>query len=464
MKKLLTTLALTCTAALAQAQVPATLQAKLQHTLDSMATRYNFKGLSAAVSYKSSGIWKSATGISYGTTPLSPDMLIGIGSNTKTFVSALMLQFVENGQVSLEDTIGHWIQGYNNIPGNVTIRQLLNHTSGIASYTNNSAYNTALVNDLTHMWTTTEVLQGFVLAPDFAPGTGWNYSNTNYIIAGVIEEQLSGKPIYQLIRDSILVPQGLNHTFMPPFETTTDEYAHFWSDQNGSPALDDAMDWNHPAQSPIPPQINSSVQGAGALVSTAEDNVKFWMALMKGQIIKKTTLQNDMLQWSGFGTTNSEYGLGIFLEKYFNKPVLSHGGTWIGQINDNLSDTTNDIYITVLSNQDSLDNEIVMRVVGALYKTALAYTPALSLNAIDKNEWIKCYPNPANDVLRLEFTSDMAQTLTVTDISGKERLTQQLKTGDRSTSLDVSLLAPGTYILTIHTANGASQTKFTVQH
>jgi D-alanyl-D-alanine carboxypeptidase len=464
MKKIITTLALASAAFTSQAQVPASLSARLQQVLDSVAAKYKFKGLSAAVSYKNTGIWTAATGISDATTPLAPNMLIGIGSNTKTFVSTLILKFVESGKVNLEDTIGTWIQGYNNIPGNVTLRQVLNHTSGIASYTDNPAYNNALVADLDHMWTNSEVLQGFVLAPNFAPGTKWSYSNTNYIIASVIAEQIGGKPVYQLIRDSILTPQNLQHTLMPPFETTTDTYAHFWSNQHGTPALDEAANWNDPNFNGLPAAINSSVGGAGAMVSTAEDNVNFWKALMTGQIISKATLNNQMLKWTGFGNTFSDYGLGVFYYRVLNRPAVSHGGTWVGQINENLSDTASNIYVTVLSNQDSLQNEFVDIAVTALYRTALNHNPTLSVADIVDNPSIRCYPNPASNQLKLELTDQQPETAVIMDITGKVWHTQAITPGTKSATIDLANLADGLYILTLKGENSLSQTRFTVVH
>ena len=107
--------------------------------------------------------------------------------------------------------------------------------------------------------------------------------------------------------------------------------------------------------------------------ATPEDNVKFWKALMKGSIIQKNSLRNELLKWSGFGSSISDCGLGIFKERVVGNIILGHGGTNTAQINENLSDTLNDVYITVLSNQDSLDNGYVALVVAVLYKVALDY-------------------------------------------------------------------------------------------
>lgn len=419
MKKLITLLALGIWGHTVQAQVPAALQAKFQDTLADMQAKYGFKGLSAAVYYKNSGIWKSAVGLSGSSTPLSPDMLIGIGSNTKTFISVLMIKMQEAGLLSLDDSIGKWISGYPNINGAISIRQILNHTSGINSYTNNAATWDSVDKDLTRIWTKDEILRKFVSAPSFAPGTNWEYSNTNFIIAGLIQEKISGKSIQQLIRDSILTPQGLGKTFFPPYETASIPYAHLWSDFDGDGLLDDIGAYDSPGA--LPKEINSFADAAGALVSTAEDNVKFWRALMNGAIIKKSSMSSDLFRWSGFGSSSNDYGAGIFKIRMLSKIVFSHGGTWIGQINENLSDTNNNINITVLSNQDSLQNDELALVVAALYKVALDYqkldVPELA-NVTGQN--LMLYPNPARSQLFVSGLAKGEKTVRLYDIMGRQ--------------------------------------------
>lgn len=447
-----------------QAQVPSALEAKLQDTLQDMAVRYNFKGLSAAVSYKDKGIWKSAVGISTGGTPLTPGMLIGIGSNTKTYVSTLLLQLQEQGLLSMDDTIGTWVSGYANIKGSITIRQVLNHTSGIASYTNNIAFWTVVNADLTKLWTKDEILAGYVTTESFAPGTSWEYSNTNYLIAGMIAEKLTGRSIQDLLRDSIIKPLGLKHTFFPPYETVTDTFAHFWSDIDGDRVLDDACNWNAPG-SVVPSEINSAADAAGALVSTPEDNVMFWKALMEGRLISKSTIANDLLKMTGFGSSASDYGLGIMKMRALGKTVFGHGGTWIGQLNENLSDTFNGIYITVLSNQDSLDNGFVNRVVNALYKVVMDYnTLGIASTGVSAPELI-LYPNPASSSVNIRMPSvGGMQTFEMYDLLGKKLLSHNMERSVNTYTADLSTIPEGMYLIRISSGEEVYTTRLQVKH
>jgi len=435
---------------IALAQVPPALQQKLQDTLNYMKTTDHYKGLSVSVGYKSLGIWKSAVGESAPGVNLSTDDLIGIGSNTKTFISAMMLKLVESGQVHLTDTIGTWMNGYPFVNGQITIRQVLNHTSGIASYTNNVDFWDSVNVDLNRLWTKPEIFTKFVTAPTFTAGSSWEYSNTNYLIAGYIEEQILGQPIHQILRDSIINPLSLTHTFFPPYETATFPYAQVYTDLGLGYTF-----WMFPYN------LNTTADAAGALVSNAEDNTKFWQALMKGQIIKKSTLKDSMLNWVTLSSTFG-YGLGIMKAKYFGNTVFSHGGTWIGQLNSNLADTTRDIYITVLSNQDSLDNSRTEEVVAALYKVVLDYVPTAVVD-IHSNSSLAVYPNPANDLVYIKHQSAI-HSISVSDMSGKLIYQEKILSPSKQVQLNVKNYKDGVYLLHCNDEKKGNGSTFIVQH
>lgn len=444
MRKSLLLVLLLVTSIVAKAQLPAALASRLQDTLVYFKNQYHVKGLSAAVSFKNYGEWTSAVGMSTDGETLNPDMLIGIGSNTKTFLSALILKLYENGQINLTDTVGTWISGYPNIKGSITIRQLLTHTSGIAEYLNNTLFD-SLNNNPNKFWTR-EQLFDLIETPNFAPGTSIAYSNSNYIIAGKIVEMVTGKQLHNLFRDSIFNVAGLEHTFYPPFEAVTDPYAGFWTDINGDGALDLACNWNATG-SVLPVNINTIARDAGGIVATSKDVVLFWKNLLKGNIISKSTLNSKMFEWSGFGNANNEYGLGVFLENYKGTRMFNHGGTWIGQINSNLSDSVNNIYIAVLSNQDSLSNDFTETVVKTMYDI-LYDAQGLSIDETSNNLAIKVYPNPASDYVHIEMPANVSVTnLALKSLDGKTVANfPDYKNGHLQ--YNIKDLSIGTYIIT----------------
>lgn len=439
LRKILSLLALpVCFSLNSNAQLPATMEQQLQDTLNYMQSHYAVVGVSAAVSVKGEGLWTGTAGLSEPGVPLEEDMLIGIGSNTKTFVSALVLKMEEHGLLQLDDTIGTWIQGYPNINGAITVKQVLNHTSGIFSYTESDGMWDSLINNPFKVWGKEEILQHFVEAPDFAPGTSWYYSNTNYIIAGIILESVTGRQVHELIRDSILTPLHMQHTFYPPQETPTYSFTGFWG--AGGRYI-------------LPLESYSLPASAGALVSNPEDVVHFWEGLFDGSIISKQTLNTKMLQMAVNSADNKYgYGLGIFKDNYYNNSGFSHGGTWLGQINSNFIDTVNGITICVLSNQDSLSNEYTEAVVAALYKIFLNTTGIATTTIPDIAPG--CFPNPAKDMLYMDNQEFKGRkTISISGMDGRIVLTQQFNTAEK-VQLNISNLKPGIYFVSVTDESG----------
>jgi uncharacterized protein (TIGR02145 family) len=135
-----------------------TFPEKLQRALDvSLESGYGV-GVSAAVILPDGETWVGTSGISHGTTPITPDMLFAIGSAQKMFVGAAILQLAEEGRISLDDSLHEWLPPLPYVDSTITIRQLLNHTSGLYNFVDNSAYWQAFFNDPTKIWTMEEVI------------------------------------------------------------------------------------------------------------------------------------------------------------------------------------------------------------------------------------------------------------------------------------------------------------------
>jgi len=117
------------------------------------------------------------------TDSLNTDHVFPVGSVSKTITSACIVSMVDEGLLSLNDTIGTWISGYPQIDGNITVYQLLNHTSGIYNFTAHPNYGSTINNTLGTTYTMTDMLDNFLDDPYFDAGEGWEYSNTNYLLA-----------------------------------------------------------------------------------------------------------------------------------------------------------------------------------------------------------------------------------------------------------------------------------------
>jgi len=430
-----------------RAQLPPSYAMRLQHVLDSVCSKYHIKGASAAIYVPGRGTWKGTYGISFAGNPITSDMAFPLNSNTKTYTAALMLRLQEQGVLQLSDTIGKWIQNKPNINGQVTIRQLLNHTSGIYNYTDNAALADSLEADLSRVWQPLEMLP-FVGPPVFAPGAGWEYSNTNYLLAGMIIAQVSAMPVEQAMRSKMLVPAGLANTWFYPQERPSAIIPHFWFD-TGAGLIDGT------AIGYTPESFYSSTSSAGALFGTAEDNVQFWHKMIAGQVLSASSLT----EWRRMVYLNSTtgYGLGIFRYNNINGHVVyRHGGTAPGAINENLADSVSGVCISLLTNQDSADNNTLFNgVVKALHRVTIDMPTAVA--EISKSVPYNIYPNPAQDILHIDHKEVTLQTCNyaISDVTGKVFL-NGLLTG-RQMSIPLAGLQNGLYYL--HLSDHQGKTK-----
>ncbi len=183
------------------------LASMLQDTMDTYVSQIsNIKGMSASVYIPGQGVWTGVARNSYDGQPITADMRFGIASNTKLFVSVMMLKLAENNIIDLDDPLSDWLTISNvNINSNATIRQLLNHSSGISDPFFAGPWFDTINANPNRVFTPNEVMN-WVGAPLFNPGTSWSYSNTNYVLAGMVAESASGYSLGTLIRDSILDP------------------------------------------------------------------------------------------------------------------------------------------------------------------------------------------------------------------------------------------------------------------
>lgn len=259
-----------------------------------------------------------------GSTPVSLDDHFRIGSNTKTLTGTVILQLVQEGRIALADDVSKYRPDVPN--GNrITIEQLLTMRSGLANYTTTLALNTALDEQPQRAWSPEElVAMGLAEPPTFAPGDGWNYSNTNTLLLGLIAEQIEGKPLAQIFQKRLFDPLGLGETSYPD---TTDAslpepFAHGYMystnvDTMESSALPSDQLAQAKAGTLLPSDttsLNPSWAGAaGAGISTIRDLAHWVQALGSGAVLGPT-LQKERLasvQPVPVPLPDPQYGWGI---------------------------------------------------------------------------------------------------------------------------------------------------------
>jgi D-alanyl-D-alanine carboxypeptidase len=322
--------------------VPLPFGSEVQQVLVDRLAESNGAGVSAAVIVAGYEPWVGAAGYSaIGSDELVPmrsDMLFQIGSAGKNFAAALMLQLVEEGRFTLDDPIGRWFSGYDQIDPEITVRELLNHTGGINDWEDNPQSFTGIVVDEGYEafdwadWWSMDDIMGLVGEPDFPRGESWHYSNTGYYLTRRIIETETGMPISQALRTRLLDPLDLDAMWVECDQPAPDDldFAPIFWDINGDLDLDEISDQ--------PEDFLCSVL-SGPIWTTAEDLARWSQALFhEGRVLTDESLV-EMLTFVPATTDPTEpmvlaYGLGV--AKFRGVPELEgldhygHGGSGIG--------------------------------------------------------------------------------------------------------------------------------------
>jgi D-alanyl-D-alanine carboxypeptidase len=402
------------------------LASELQNKIDSFRTANNLKGISASVIYPGIGTWKGVTGTSHTGTPITSDMLFGIASNTKLFTGVLLLKLAENNIIQLDDSLHQYLPSFNNIDSNITLRQLLNHTTGLDDVTSITGYADSMLTNPNRLFTASELMT-WVGPPSFTPGTGWEYCNTNYLLAAMIAESATGISYSQLLRDSILTPLQLDSTFLDVYETILYPVAHPWQagvNNNSIPRT----------------SVNSAAWAAGAMYSTSGEMVEWYNALMNGQVLNSNSF-NEMTTFVGSGN----YGMGISQATVIGRTVWTHGGTiWGGYNSSMMYDTATGIIICVLINQLPAQ---AFQVSIQLLSTSINNPVGFNENTIPE-KLITVYPNPTNGLVQIEIPNQTIKSIKVYDLQG------QLINETAESEFNLSDCSTGTYFIRAQTEKG----------
>jgi D-alanyl-D-alanine carboxypeptidase len=283
------------------------------------------------------GAAQAGTGI-----PMLPGDHVRIGSVTKTFTAVVVLQLVAGHRLRLQDTVNRWLPGALPYGGNVTVGELLNHTSGIPEYMTKvtELYATQSGSWLWH-WPPAQLLALVSAEPPlFPPGTRWSYSNTDYILLGMIIQRVTGHSPAEEIEQRILRPLRLQDTSFPADAVTLPAPgAHGYLPGTGTVPVD-VTTWNP-----------SAAGAAGAIISTASDLSRFYRALLTGDLLPPAQL-TQMLTTVDIGG-GAGYGLGVIELPTPCGPAIGHNGAVFGYITDVFTTPGGDRQVILASTLDS---------------------------------------------------------------------------------------------------------------
>ncbi|MGD6956669.1 serine hydrolase domain-containing protein [Rossellomorea aquimaris] len=324
----------------------------VEDTVRSFRERYQLPGISLCLTDSSGEDYPMAAGVRHiaSDAKLDPYDHLRVGSITKIFISTLILKMKDEGIVSLEQTVDSFLPGILKDGTHITVRQLLQHRSGLKDYIWMDVAGTKCIQHAVsslHDEFPPQSLIRLIATNDleFEPGTEFNYSNSGYILLGMIAEKLSGKSIEFLFDQWIIQPLQLKRTYFPSTNDLRKPFATGYS--RATPDLTDLSD----EISEITNLNVSIIWTAGALVSNPIEVQTFVKALLKGKLLSEESM-NDMMQFLEADDPKHSYGLGLHQYTFDDgRQAIGHQGGIHGYESVTLYYPDCEMFLTVIVNQ-----------------------------------------------------------------------------------------------------------------
>ena len=311
--------------------------AAVQPELDRLMRDLAVTGAVVLVRSPELGDWATTMGTRtwHGTEPVTLADHVRVGSNTKTWTATVILQLVDEGRISLDDPVSRYRPDVPN-GENITIAQLLDMTSGLANYTEDLGLNEQMDSNPGRVWSPEELLAiGLAEPPAFPPGEGFLYSNTNYVLLGVIIEQLTGVPVEQAFQDRVFDPLEMSETSFPPLTDASIPQPHPQTYTFGTnvETIDSLV---------LPPEVQAAATAgtlepmdvtdanpswgwtAGAGISTAPDLADYVEGLVDGWLLSPQLQQERIASVQPLDPDDPTRGYGLGLASF--GPVYGHSG------------------------------------------------------------------------------------------------------------------------------------------
>jgi D-alanyl-D-alanine carboxypeptidase len=268
----------------------------------------------------------------------TPEMRYSIGSISKQFTAAAILLLQEDGKLSLDDAVGKYVPGLTR-GDEITIRQILSHTSGYQDYWPEDYVMTPMLQPESAQ----RILDTWAKkALDFEPGTQWQYSNTNYVIAGRIVEQITGHPLMDLLTERIFRPL---------------EMKSVWNSDETKLTQADATAYYRHALGPLRPAPKEGrgwMFAAGELAMTAHDLALWDQSLLARSVLKPESYNQMFTEVKLKDGKGTQYGLGVGVHTRDGRRSIAHSGEVSGFVSDNVVLVDEGAAVAVLTNQDAV--------------------------------------------------------------------------------------------------------------
>lgn len=443
----------------AQSPVNAAQSAILQQKLDSCVTAFNIPGISATILLPENKYWNGASGLSdiYTLDSMTTDHLFYQASVTKMFVATVIFQLIEQNLLSLDDSVGQYLPPIPTVPSSTKIRYLLNHRSGLYDVFSNNAATQNWYNTPNVIWNPLTVIQTYNNNPTFSQGAGFSYSNTNYMLLGLIIEQITGS-FSQVLHDYILTPFNLTQTFFLPFDTITGNQTKGWTVSNTPNSYDTD------ASIILTDCFESMAFTSGAMVSYPQDVAKFNRLLFSGQIISDSSLAIMKTCTNvNLGNNANGYGHGFMRYNFAGKTYYGHAGDINGFTQLTIHQETDSITLAISINRNNAPRgPIALALLNAL-KQALT----VGINEpVLMNSGFNIYPNPSNGNVNIELEGlgNIEKKIEVYNQVGQIVHEEKINNMINNASIDLENFSNGIYFLKVSNGLQSETKKLIIQH
>ena len=308
--------------------------------------------------------------------PMNVDNVFKIGSITKQFTAVSILMLREQGLLKLSDSINNYIEDYPSHEKDITIHHLLNHTSGIKSYTSMPSFMSEARTDLSPL----ELIEVFKNETmEFEPGEQWSYNNSAYIILGYIIEKISGLSYAQYIEQNIFEPLEMKNSYYGSHSKIIPNRASgYQPDQDGYRNAD---------------YLSMTLPyAAGSLMSSVDDLLKWQRAIHNNTLISEETKTLAFTDTKLNDGSSTYYGYGWSIDEINGTPTIEHGGGIFGYTCYAVYVPSEDLYCVVLSNSNgNSPTDITVEIAAQYLGSPFLTQEAIELSEVDQSQWTGTY-------------------------------------------------------------------------
>ncbi|MEO8589076.1 MAG: serine hydrolase [Flavobacteriales bacterium] len=435
----------------AQTPIDPAFAALLQQKLDSCRNVYDVPGISATILLPGDRYWNGATGVAdiYTNEPLDTAHVFQAASTTKLFTATIIFQLIDEGLLALDDTIGEYLPPMTDIPGDTQLRYLLNHRSGLADYLQQPGAFNNWFNFPDSVWPPAQVIGTYHAPPQFAQNAAFSYSNTNFLLLGMVIEAVTGNTYAQELNARILAPLGMEDAYFPPGLPIAGALVPGWTSFSQPNVYDTDV-------TPVLRDCYASFGfAAGAVVIKPNDLARFTRAVMTGALLTPASLTTMRTCTNvNFGDGCNGYGHGAMRYVFAGRTYYGHGGDINGFTQLTIHDQPDSVTLVLSINRNNAPRgPIAAAMLGVVFEglsTGLADVRPLAAA-------FELFPVPATDRVTLRSAAlSTNDRIDLFDATGR-MVRSERAASNGAHELNVQGLPPGAYQVRWRSAHGTRE-------